>query len=891
MPLESPASSAPSVAASRVKGTCCGRCAEPPAPHNDAHARPSAQPPPVATPRVSTGCCQSGGGVAASRGTAQDANARGGCCGGGAQSHAATTVAREAAAPGPGSPCCASTLRSQIHDAFAAAPAQPPRAGPAHSSDLNSLNRYDDPAFREAFVRDIGGPMREAQLALEGVKCVQCVGIIEGLPRLLKGVIEARLDMRRAVVRLRWNNDAVALSNIVGTLAGLGYTAHPLRQDEKALARKQEDRTWLVRLAVAAACSGNAMLFSLALYAGLFTEMDPSHKRLFEWANVLVTLVSLAWPGAVFFRSAWAAIIARRAHIDVPIALALAAGGIWSVVTIVRGHGDVYGDTVTVLVFALLVGRFLQHRQQRWTADSVELLYSLMPARARRILPSGEVEVIESHALAVGDTVEVRAGESFPADGDVLRGRSSVDQSFLTGESRPVSVTRDDPVHAGALNISATLHVAVSACGQQTRVARLMRLVEESSGRRAPILAFADRAASWFVVGMLALAALTLAVWWSSGVGVAVEHAIALLIVTCPCALGIATPITLSAAIGKAARRGILIKGGDAIQKLSTPSRIFLDKTGTLTHGELSLLAWHGDDSLVPVVAAIEAHSNHPAARALAALAPQSPEHGDVQDLAQTTGAGIAATVAGQRITICSWSHARSMGAAINSALAQRATEAAANGNTPVFVVVDGQAAALAVLGDRVREDAASTLDAIRRDGWRVGMLSGDHPGVVAAVAGALRIAPQDAVGEASPEDKVSRVREASAQSTVVMVGDGVNDAAALAAADVGIAVHGGAEASLAAADIYLSQPGVDGIKDLIDASARTMHVIRRGLYISAIYNITAGGLALAGMMNPILAALVMPASSLTVTIIALRSRTFDLPQRAVPTRHPPTNP
>ena len=451
-------------------------------------------------------------------------------------------------------------------------------------------------------MRDLGGPMREAQLALEGVKCVQCVGIIEGLPRLLKGVIEARLDMRRAVVRLRWNNDAVALSNIVGTLAGLGYTAHPLRQDEKALARKQEDRTWLVRLAVAAACSGNAMLFSLALYAGLFTEMDPSHKRLFEWANVLVTLVSLAWPGGLLPQRV-GAIIARRAHIDVPIALALAAGGIWSVVTIVRPrrcsrrHRHRAG-------LRLLVGRFLQHRQQRWTADSVELLYSLMPARARRILPSGEVEVIESHALAVGDTVEVRAGESFPADGDVLRGRSSVDQSFLTGESRPVSVTRDDPVHAGALNISATLHVAVSACGQQTRVARLMRLVEESSGRRAPILAFADRAASWFVVGMLALAALTLAVWWSSGVGVAVEHAIALLIVTCP-ALWASPRPSPSAPPSAGRRRGISSRA--ATPSRNSPHRRHLPRQTAHSRTANSPSSPGTATTPCPVVAAIEA--------------------------------------------------------------------------------------------------------------------------------------------------------------------------------------------------------------------------------------------------------------------------------------------
>jgi Cu2+-exporting ATPase len=811
------------------------------------------------------------------------------CCGGNCQPKPAPSAQNPRG-------CCTGSLIGEIQHAISSTSASSEVPGAAHSatatnrapahaepfssadpsSDLNSLDRFDDPAFRSAFVQDLGGDTREANLALEGVRCVQCVGIIEGLPRLARGVIEARLDMRRAVVRLRWNDAALPLSAIVRTLAGLGYTAHPLRRDEKALARKREDRGWLVRLAVAAACSGNAMLLALALYAGLFTEMDPAHKRFFEWISVLITAVSLAWPGAIFFRNAWAAITARRAHIDVPIAIALAAGGLWSAATLVRGHGEIYCDTVTVLVFALLVGRFLQHRQQRWTADSVELLFSLMPARARRVLPSGALEVIESHALTVGDLVEVRAGESFPADGDVVSGRSSVDQSFLTGESRPVSVAAADHVHAGAMNINATLRVRVLAHGDDTRVARLMRLVEESAGRRAPILAFADRAASWFVVGMLGLAAITLALWWSSGVGLAVEHAIALLVVTCPCALGIATPITLSAALGKAARRGVLIKGGDAIQKLAAPSLMLLDKTGTLTHGALSPLAWHGDSSLVGPVAAIEASATHPAALALASLSPGAQAHHDVRDLSQIVGSGITASVDGTPIAVGSWAFARSLGAHIPSDLAHLASSAAASGHTPIFIVRDGQAAALAILGDRVREDARPTLDALRAAGWRIGMISGDHPGVVGSVASQLDIPLADARAETTPEEKVRAVREAARAGTVVMVGDGVNDAAALAAADVGIAVHGGAEASLAAADIYLSQPGVGGIKKLVDACSRTMRVIRRGLYISAAYNIAAGGLAMSGLMSPIVAALVMPLSSLTVTIIALRSRTFD---------------
>jgi Cu2+-exporting ATPase len=715
---------------------------------------------------------------------------------------------------------------------------------------------------------------------LEGVHCSACVWLLEKLPSLLPGIVEARLDLRRATLAVTWLPGAAKLSSIATLLDSLGYRPHPARDMNARRLREAEDRRYLVRMAVAGACAGNAMLMALALYAGLFDWMESSHVQLMRWASMAVTVVSLVWPGRVFFTSAWAALRTRTAHLDVPIALALAGGGVWSVASTIRGTGEIYFDTLSVLVFLLLVGRFIQHRQQRWASDAVELLFSLTPTCARRITagPSG-AEVIEDvpvESLAAGDTVEVRAGDSFPADGEVVRGDSLVDQSLLTGESRPVPLSSGAPAVAGAVNVTSTLRVRVSATGEHTRAGRLMRMVEECSQRRAPIVRLADRISSFFTVGMIGAAAATLVAWLFIEPGRALENAVALLVVTCPCALGLATPLVLTVALGRAARAGMLIKGGDVIQRLSTPGRIFLDKTGTLTFGRLTLARWEGDESAKALVAAIEAGSNHPVAVALARDLGGS----DVEPSrsVQTIGGGVQGEVDGRRIAVGSPAFVRSRSAADPRGLWPSVELMIGEGLTPVVVEVDGAIAAVAGLGDQVRPDSLTAVRSLSELGWDVEVLSGDHPSVAASIGRGVGVAESKIRGGVSPETKLSVVRESSLELPTVMVGDGVNDAASLAAAGVGIAVHGGAEASLAAADVYLNEPGLRGVAELIEGSRRTMRVIWRNLGVSVVYNLTAGSLAVTGMMNPLIAAIVMPVSSLTVLILAFRSRSFGGP-------------
>ena len=468
--------------------------------------------------------------------------------------------------------------------------------------------------------------------------------------------------------------------------------------------------------------------------------------------------------------------------------------------------------------------------------------------------------------------MDVRAGDSFPVDGRIIEGVGSVDESLLTGESRPVRVGIGDLVHAGSVNLVSPLRVEVCATGESTRVGKLMKLVEEGASRRAPIVRLADRIAGWFVLGMIALACVTACVWLWIEPSRAIDNAAALLIVTCPCALGLATPLAVTVMIGRAARRGILIKSGEAIQSLATPGVMFLDKTGTITEARTSLIEWVGPDWAKPLVAAIEAGSSHPIARALVRDC-QSSGLPCAAGQIVSTSRGIEGIARGRRIAVGSAEFIRSIDD--SGAMRDRERELAARGLTPVLIAVDSRITAIAGMGDPIRRDSRDAIRALGRAGWEVRVLSGDHAEVVAGAANELGIAGDRAIGGAAPEVKLAHVEEASRERPVVMVGDGANDAAALAAASVGIAVHGGAEASLSAADVYLSRPGLGPIVELTRAARATMRTIRISLGVSLVYNAASAGLAVTGLINPLMAAILMPLSSLTVLTISLRASTF----------------
>ncbi len=750
-----------------------------------------------------------------------------------------------------------------MRDAEGASPAKPTG---------RSYDELDDATFHAVHVQGLPGGLLRTELYLSDVHCAACVWLVERLPFLREGCHEARLELRRGVVQLSWDPRRTTLSELARTLDGLGYPPRPASGSSQRDRRRSEDRRHLLRIGIAGALAGNVMLFAFALYSGGFAGIEPQHRALFRWASLALTLVIVFGPGRGFLKGAFGALRARRAHMDLPIAIGITAGTLWGAVNTVRGAGEVYFDTVSVLVFLLLVGRWLQHRQRRRAHDAVEQLFSLTPAVAHRV--EGELtRDVPVESLRQGEKVRVLAGETVPADGVLVDGSSTFDLAVLTGESRPVPIAQGERVQAGTTNMSAAVVVEVETTGEATRLGRLLALVERAAERRAPVERLADRVAAGFVVAVIGLAAVTLALWLWLDPARAVENAVALLIVTCPCALGLATPLALVASVGRAARRGILIKGGEALEALSRPGHAWLDKTGTLTEGRTAMLRWQGEDRWLAAAAALEREVAHPVARALveAAGAGQLPSAGTVV----VAPRGVEGEVDGARLHVGSRAWLVERGVVVPPKLGVTADTWAREGISPVLIAANGRAQAIAGCGDPIRAEAGEALRQLRARGWSIGVLSGDHPMVVAELARQLGLPDDHAHGSVSPEQKLARVEASAGERPVIMVGDGVNDAAALSAATVGVAVHGGAEASLAAADVYLTRPGLEPLIELLDGANATMRIIRRNLIVSLIYNLVGASLAMSGVITPLVAAVLMPLSSLTVVTLSYRSRSF----------------
>jgi P-type Cu2+ transporter len=739
-----------------------------------------------------------------------------------------------------------------------------------------SYDELDDPSFHDLHVRGLPGGLLRTELYLSDVHCAACVWLVERLPFLREGCHESRLELRRGVVQVSWDPRQVQLSELARTLDSLGYPPRPASDAGQRERRRAEDRRHLLRIGIAGALAGNVMLFAFALYSGDFAGIEPEHRALFRWASMALTLVIVLGPGRGFLKGAFGALRARRAHMDLPIAIGISAGTAWGTVNTFRGTGEVYFDTVSVLIFLLLLGRWLQHRQRRRAHDAVEELFSLTPAVAHRI-EGDQTRDVPVQSLRQGDRVRVLAGETVPADGRLLEGTSSFDLGVLTGESRPVPVSSGASVQAGTTNLSAAVVLEVETTGEATRLGRLLALVERAAERRAPVERLADRVAAWFVVAVIVLAALTALLWLWIDPARAVENAVALLIITCPCALGLATPLALVASVGRAARHGILIKGGEALEALSHPGLAWLDKTGTLTEGRTAVLHWEGPQELLATAAALERDVAHPVARAILQAAADTPlpSPGPVRVFPR----GVQADLDGVSVALGSRAWIESLGATTPTDLAAAATRWADAGVSPVLLAIDGEVRAVAGCGDPIRTEAAASLRQLEARGWTTGVLSGDHPAVVASVASQLGILDGMAHGGVSPEDKLAQVESSMAQGPVIMVGDGVNDAAALSAATVGVAVHGGAEASLAAADVYLTRPGLEPLVELLDGARATMGIIRRNLAVSLVYNLVGASLAMSGVITPLVAAVLMPISSLTVVTLSYRSKSFPDPR------------
>lgn len=746
----------------------------------------------------------------------------------------------------------------------------------------------DHAEFASRHVSTLADGRARVELRVDGLKCGACLWLLEALPRLERGLLSARVDLGRSAIALEWSPEAVRLSVLADRIAALGYQVRPLGARASREEWRRQDRRWLVDIGVAGAISGNVMAIAFGLYGAQLGWMDDATRQFLQWTSVLLAALAVAWPGRIYLRNAWSAVRTRTPHMDVPIALALLAGLFGGTAMTVAGRPGVYLESVSMLVFLLLVGRFVQFRQQRRARHEIELLCALVPQTARRVLVDGGVEEVPTEALRAGDRVRVAAGDALPADGVLVSADAHLDQQLLTGEARPVRFGVGDPVFAGFRATGSPVELAVTASGDATRAASIARMVEDAAGRRPPVVEFANRIAGWFLLAVLVVAAATGAAWWTIDPARAPGAVIAMLVVTCPCALGLATPLTMVASLGKAARAGILVRGGDVLERLATPGTLVLDKTGTVTLGCMTVLRVRGDARAVHLAAALERTSVHPVAKAIVAWAdgevPAEGDHGRERPGAgrvaphgvqERAGRGICGMVGERAVSCGSGAFVASEGAVPDGGLLLEAAEMVRHGMSPAFVAVDGRVRAVLGIGDPVRADARALVDGFVARGWDVRLASGDLPELVQHAAGVLGIDAGSCEGGCSPERKMTVV-ESIARRPVVMVGDGVNDLPAMAAADVGIAVRQGAQATVARADVALTGGGLGQLAALVDGARRTMRTIHVNFAISTAYNVVGAVLAATGLVSPLVAAILMPLSGLTVTAVALRMPRFD---------------
>jgi Cu2+-exporting ATPase len=722
------------------------------------------------------------------------------------------------------------------------------------------------------YARSVAGG-EELELVLDGLHCAGCVWLIERLPQHVEGVASARLDLGRGRLKLVWGGDEATLERAVSWLRRFGYgvSLPGVRGGDV-----DPDRALLRRMGVAWALTGNIMLLSVADYAGMTPDAEPMMAQAARWTSLVLATIAMFYGSDMFFRRAWVSLKAQFMRLnaqqvrpplsmDVPLALGVFVGFVASARAVWRGQGQVWFDSIVMLTAALLTARLVQARATRLARQAAERLVGLLPVVARRLDAQDQATQVEVSALLVGDRVEVRAGERFPADGVVERGQTSVHRAVLTGEAAPEVVGEGGRVEAGTTNMGGPVVVRVESVGEATRVGKLLSWVSEQARDRAPTLQLVDRLAGWFVALVLGLAALTGLVTWSAGAGSeeALARVVAVLVVSCPCALSMATPLALAVFVGRAAKQGVFIKHDDVLDRLGALTHVVFDKTGTLTHGKMAVERVEGDARAVELASALEASSNHPIALAFQRAARLALCAEQVEEVA---GSGVRGLVEGRRVEV-----GRPAWLGIDAA-DERVEALVAQGLTPVAVMEDGALVGVVGLGDRVRPEAAALIEAVRARGLKPLLLSGDHPRAVAALGARLGLSAEECEGGATPEDKVAHILRLQRVfgANVAMVGDGVNDAAAMQAADVGIAVQGSAEVSLVASDIFLGSNGIVMLPHLLDGASQVRRVVRRNLIGSGAYNIVGITLAALGYVTPLWGAVLMPVSSLTVVVSSL---------------------
>ncbi|HVC88924.1 MAG TPA: heavy metal translocating P-type ATPase [Gaiellaceae bacterium] len=707
----------------------------------------------------------------------------------------------------------------------------------------------------------------DATLALEGMTCASCAARIERTLNKIDGV-EATVNFATERATVTYDPSRVASEQLIGAVEAIGYHASPARYDDHV---SHEHEAPPVRLLGA---------LVLATPLALLAMVPPLRFAGWDWVSLALATPVVFWSGAQFHRVALLTARHGAANMDTLVSLGTLAAWTWSTVVLVAGlHADPYFEVAAVITALILLGRFFEARAKRRSGAAIRALLEL-GAKEARVIRDGAEFVVPIEQLVAGDVFVVRPGEKIATDGVVVEGVSAVDQSLLTGEPVPVEVTAGAEVAGATINTFGRLHVRATRVGSDTALAQIARLVEQAQAGKAAVQRLADRVSAIFVPVVIAIALTTLGGWLLAGAGAAAAFtaAVAVLIIACPCAMGLATPTALMVGTGRGAQLGILIKGPEVLEQTRRVSTIVLDKTGTITEGRLRLVGELAVDTsreeLLRIAGAAESASEHPLAQAIALAASEHAELSPVHDFRNHAGLGVEAVVDGNAVLVGRPAFLAEWAVELDGAALEWQEQAEARGRTVVAVAWNGALHGLLALADTVKPSSAEAVAALKALGLEPVLLTGDNERAARAVAAEVGIETVHA--GVLPSEKAAVVEALQrAGQTVAMVGDGVNDAPALAQADLGLAIGTGTDVAIEASDLTLVSGDLRAAVDAIRLARRTLATIKGNLFWAFAYNVAAIPLAVAGLLNPMIAAAAMAGSSIFVVTNSLRLRRF----------------
>ncbi|MGD8116752.1 MULTISPECIES: heavy metal translocating P-type ATPase [unclassified Vibrio] len=731
------------------------------------------------------------------------------------------------------------------------------RTAPAEKADLvpeqlQALIHYDNDDVQSEFVRN-SEHCSEVTLSLDGVSCAACAWLIEKQVSNKSGVVSIRVNTTTNRALLAWDKTQVRLSELLSLIHQLGYKAAPFEADKQEAAYHQQMKQYLYRLGIAGLATMQVMMLAVALYLEVFGDLEPEFKNYFRWVSLIFATPVMLYSALPFYINAWRSIRSRTLGMDVPVSIAMIFAYFASLVATVTEKGEVFFESISMFAFFLLVGRFLEMRARRKAAAASGNLLKLIPAIANKL--NGDQVPVKT--LKVGDQIRVLPGEHIPADGKIISGRVHIDESMLTGESLPVVKQVDDYVFAGTLNGEESFELEVTSSKADSMISNIVRLQDEAQLSKPKIAEIADIVARYFVAVILIIAAGTWFFWHSSRPDDAFWIMLSVLVATCPCALSLATPTALTCATSRMGNLGILLRKSHVFETLCKVNHLIIDKTGTLTHGdieinEVDVYGEHDKQQVLAIAASLESRANHPIARAFKQYADTNVIVDDVENV---IGSGIKGRYQGSVVKIGSAHYVLG-----ETKLAQA---------NSVYLSLDGIHVATFSYRDPIRAEAKEFVEKFQRSGVKITLLTGDTSENAHLVASKIGI--QDVVAGAKPQDKLNYLNNVDAKDITMMIGDGINDAPTLAGAHLSVAMGGGADVAKASADMVLLGDRLDRILAARELALQTRKIIRENLAWSLGYNLLILPLAVAGFVAPYFAVVGMSASSIIVVSNSLR--------------------